>query len=483
MAGIIYVNSSNDEVIKIKVKPEYSTVTGGSYVTNAVSLGGESIFAQRTGSVLEFKGLVAGNNITLLSTTSGVTINSIGGGDTGETITYTSNNGITKSINNNFYLGGILTGNTEINSNALEFNIGNLGTSYLNFTSGAVALATDFVVFQLTDGNGGGAVYTDNQGNETGIRYGGNYSNTFEKFSLVDKNYVTGITSTLATIEYVNDITSTLGSISGATNGLTSENNVIRLGGALTQDTILTGSNTHSIFFGQAGGEELSTFNIYTTGGYSEWNAGEGIIGLISISTIGEGAGALTILPYGVQLNGGNGTNGLTITDNGFTGGASVGEVVLTGEQVPIKLNVVNSTPELTSIEITPAETPTIVIDSTNAAFEGVKYGQDFSSNFVNGSLINKGFADATYKSKTDNTSWETSGTTTLTDDVEINGGGNILVYKNARVGFEATGNNPAFLIGGRGSDPSPAYEGDVYFNTSTKKFKGYNGTIWVDFH
>ena len=31
-------------------------------------------------------------------------------------------------------------------------------------------------------------------------------------------------------------------------------------------------------------------------------------------------------------------------------------------------------------------------------------------------------------------------------------------------------------------SDPT-GEEGDFYFNTTTKKFRGYNGSAWVNFH
>ena len=32
-------------------------------------------------------------------------------------------------------------------------------------------------------------------------------------------------------------------------------------------------------------------------------------------------------------------------------------------------------------------------------------------------------------------------------------------------------------------ADPSSAEAGDFYFNSSTSKFRGYNGTAWVNFH
>ena len=73
-------------------------------------------------------------------------------------------------------------------------------------------------------------------------------SGTFTKFSIVDKNYVTGLTATL---------------VNSANNGLNKIGNNIRLGGALTGNTSLTGVYTLNI----CGGTQLNTVLGYQISG------------------------------------------------------------------------------------------------------------------------------------------------------------------------------------------------------------------------
>src|SRR5574343_540414 len=65
----------NNEQIRIRVKADPIISTGAtSGTTNAVSLGGEPIYKQKVGNTLQFKGLEAGNGITLTPSATGVTI-------------------------------------------------------------------------------------------------------------------------------------------------------------------------------------------------------------------------------------------------------------------------------------------------------------------------------------------------------------------------------------------------------------------------
>lgn len=72
-------------------------------VTGGTSLGGEPVFKQKTGRNLEFKGLVAGSNITLTPSATGVTIASTGGGGggsiTGGTNVGSTGQGVYKGVN------------------------------------------------------------------------------------------------------------------------------------------------------------------------------------------------------------------------------------------------------------------------------------------------------------------------------------------------------------------------------------------------
>ena len=72
------------------------------------------------------------------------------------------------------------------------------------------------------------------------IKYSTDQSGSYTTRSLVDKGYVTGLTTPLGT-----RITTIEGSyLSGVTNGLTVTNRKVKLGGALTGNTTITGAYT-----------------------------------------------------------------------------------------------------------------------------------------------------------------------------------------------------------------------------------------------
>ncbi|MFW6377063.1 MAG: hypothetical protein ACOCZ5_00310 [bacterium] len=120
-------------------------------------------------------------------------------------------------------LGGDLSSSTTIDGdNTYSFNLNNLSTLDINVTNNG-----NFTI------NGSGAEYTD-LGANGGIKYGSDYSINYTARSLVDVDYVTGITSNL---EAVTDV-----ALTGATNGLTSNSNVVELGGDLTKNTGINGN-------------------------------------------------------------------------------------------------------------------------------------------------------------------------------------------------------------------------------------------------
>lgn len=154
----------------------------------------------------------------------------------------TANNGLTKS-GANVHLGGSLTGATTIEANSFEFSLtgssGNLSlgrnTGLINISSrnainlqGKNVSGVNRVQFRVTST---GATLSD--ANSTGIQYSANYSAGFTPRSLVDKGYVTGLTTVL--LATANN---------GITKAGTSQN--IHLGGALTGATVITSPATGS---------------------------------------------------------------------------------------------------------------------------------------------------------------------------------------------------------------------------------------------
>jgi uncharacterized delta-60 repeat protein len=136
----------------------YSGATGArlstvesNYISGYTSLGNVSLIGSKLGRNLRFKGLIAGTNITLTPSTSGITIASTGGGGGGSA---TANNGL-RVAGSNVVLGGSLTGNTTIG----------LGANNLTFT-----------------------------GSTGSLRYGSDLSANYNVRSLPDVGYVTGNT-------------------------------------------------------------------------------------------------------------------------------------------------------------------------------------------------------------------------------------------------------------------------------------------------
>lgn len=235
MAGTLYLNSINGEPIKIKVRPEYSVVSGNSYVTIPV-----------------FNSYTGGTDTRLdnLEALTGNTSGTITGATNGLAVTGAK-----------LKLGGTLTGNTTIDNSTFSFTIGssNTGRSRLNVSNTFALLETNESTTGgygiSTDSNNNWAnIYASNGTNSTELRatlsgirlsdsitskgafYASNYSANFTARSLVDKGFVTGLTSTLQPTLTAN-------------NGLTKTGNNIYLGGSLTGATIISGTTTNSLSF------------------------------------------------------------------------------------------------------------------------------------------------------------------------------------------------------------------------------------------
>lgn len=161
---------------------------------------------------------------------------------------------------------------------------------------------------------------------------------------------------------------------------------------SINQDTIVTAGNAYSISLGQVGGEELTSFNIDTTGN-SLWGIGEGGSFTIYTTSSTEGGANMNVMPWGFEFYGG-GSNTRVAVGGGVSIETSSNYIQLGSTGVPINLIGYNGADQ-TSIVLNPdAVTPTITIDSFNNTFEGIKYAQNFSVNFTDRSLVDKEYVD-----------------------------------------------------------------------------------------
>ncbi len=118
----------------------------------------------------------------------------------------------------------------RVTSNDVNLYSMDSGNCYTDITMRDGCFALDFSCW--------GKIY-DSSASPKGLEYNANYSAGFTARSLVDKGYVTGVTSALGM------------PITGATNGLnnTGSTKVVCLGGALTKHTVVNGGGAYCLSF------------------------------------------------------------------------------------------------------------------------------------------------------------------------------------------------------------------------------------------
>ena len=231
----------------------------------------------------------------------------------------TASNGLTET-GNDIRLGGALTEDTTID--------GVSGT--YNFTVSDVDILSlgDFGGHTLVM-NGTNATFNDASITKTGIVYGADYSGSFVNRSLVDK-------------EYVDLAVGAIGDLTTASNGLTETGNDIKLGGALTEATSITGA---------------SAFDITTTG--TQTYSSDDTMVIESLSDE-------------VQINGG----GVSLVGSSFVTISSASTLALATSS-GYALNM-NGTATFT--------------DTGN--LKGIEYAADYGTNFTDRSLVDKAYVD-----------------------------------------------------------------------------------------
>ena len=178
-------------------------------ITGATNLGsGNAIYTSVSDNKIGLKSLSAGTGIFISNTANVITIcsTSSGSGITGGT------NGLGVSVKN-ICLGGALINNTTITSGNFIYCIAGTQSSYYQNNSSVCLSMNGASAHQLrVSGCGasvesccskllvysGGTTFTSGALSDcAGIKYAADYSATYTTRSLVDKGYITGITTTL----------------------------------------------------------------------------------------------------------------------------------------------------------------------------------------------------------------------------------------------------------------------------------------------
>lgn len=309
----------------------------------------------------------------------------------------TANNGLTKN-GTNVRLGGALTGNTTITgahqlvlgtfatpitdfktdvsnsflaelSSGIEYAGFNFTPSLLQITKAdasfnnesAVVMSDNFVTINSANPTGQSSITIDNQqhGHITlqsnlpgfaGAEYDIDYSANFKKYSLVDKHYVTGLTTTSG--------------IQTANNGLTKSGQNVRLGGSLTGNTFIN-LNTHNLTI--SGGSGSAALSFAANGGiYFEDPTGGGTY----FDDLGGG---------GVYFNDKAG-GGIQIGSSNFTGGG----VSINGRNSStIDLTIYHNNTNQFALSLSDSSGARFIDNRTGTTAHGLQYAANYAANFT----------------------------------------------------------------------------------------------------
>ena len=286
-------------------------------------------------------------------------------------------------------LGGILTANTEVNGNATySFNVADVLSTTLAVDNGA-----SLIMNSISN------TFTDDTTGSNGLLYGADYSATYVARSLVDKAYVDSSISAIGGEEATT-----------AGNGLSMNGFAVELGGALTQNTTISGdSGTYSLIFN--GLLEASTVvnngaifvmnstnNTFTDGSSNSSGiiyGGDYSATFVDRSLVDKGWVDTQISAIVQETT--TASNGLTETSDDIAlGGALTQNTTIDGASgtYNFTVNDINTLTLATSsgYSLSMNGSATFTDDKSSA---GMAYNADYSANFTGNSLVNKTYVDA----------------------------------------------------------------------------------------
>lgn len=257
-------------------------------------------------------------------------------GATGAGANITVDNGLTK-IGDNIQLGGVLIQNTTINGGSNAFVLGSPTSSIDSFymksdnnidfvsTTGRLDINTDTVL--ITDSI-----------SSKGAQYAADYSTNFTPESLITKRYLTNYVATAS-------------SNVSAENGLTYSGGILKLGGALTENTSITG-NLWQLYMNP------KSFTVDTGSGDINLYANTGDVNMTSTGDTNIGGdGSLYFTTYtGASLYADAGDVNININNGNFNVNAIAGTVSLAGTVVNVNnskiVNLVTASNPLDAVNL-----------------------------------------------------------------------------------------------------------------------------------
>jgi lysophospholipase L1-like esterase len=340
----------------LQLKSSFNTYTGATnsriitiennYVTGATSLGGNTLLGTKLGNNLRFKGLIAGSNITITPSSTGITISSSGSGS--GTITGATNGLRLSGGGKKTALGGTITGATTIG----------LGTNNLTFTG------TTGTLKYLTDQSA-------------------NYTNR----SIVDKGYVDRVSAQFSLKGQVINEPFTSSFSNYTTNGTATwgiVSNMLQATGGTTM--VLTDYVRHSGW----GSTAIRNFHTVT----------EVIVGTISstshgvwIGFQGQGVSNQSSVHFVLRLNTANqgflesyinNTTGL-FNGSDFKKVSSTALTVASGDRIRLVLDVVENEYIFKAVNLTQASTQPVSLVRTTSPITGTQWANYNTGQFALG--------------------------------------------------------------------------------------------------
>lgn len=258
----------------------------------------------------------------------------------------------------------------------------------------------------------GSTTFKDLSATKAGIEYDADYSGTFSGLSLINKDFADATYAPLSTS-------------TSAGSGLTLTSGVIDLGGAITADTVIegTGSSGFDLSLGvNLLNKNLDTFNInarekfekyssgsfpYSSGGSSLFHDEQGVITDVNYETginVRKEILSSSIQEYVIDTNVGSRISSKIFLSSNGCSATSMDIDNNTGTFLNIKKSLIGMASVTSGSYGSPVMKFEIDADNSTTKFtdfrtttKGIEYAANYQSGYTDRTLIDRGFANATY--------------------------------------------------------------------------------------